>query len=49
MDYLLKERIIIHTSNGYVSRNGYHVGYYRTSGGKRYIEDYYVNKAREHK
>ena len=43
IEKLLKDGVIRNTRRGYVKRNGEHVGYYKTCGGKRYIEDYYVN------
>ena len=43
IEKLLKDRVIRNTRRGYVKRNGEHVGYYKTCGGKRYIEDYYVD------
>ena len=42
IEKLLKDGIIRHTHRGYVNpKNGEHIGYYKTSGGKKYIEDYY--------
>ena len=40
--------VIRNTSRGFVNRKGYHIGYYRTRGcaGKRYIQDYYADKAK---
>ena len=44
IERLLKNGIIRHTHNGYVNpKNGEHIGYYRTCGGKKYIEDYYAD------
>lgn len=43
IEKLLKDRVIRNTRRGYVKRNGEHVGYYKTCGGKRYIENYYVD------
>ena len=40
---LLSKGIIKNTNRGYVNRNGYEVGYYKTSGGKRYLQDKYVD------
>ena len=37
----------MNTGRGFVSKTGYHVGYYRTSSGKRYVEDWYADKAQE--
>lgn len=49
LDVLLKNGILRNSHNGFINERGYHVGYYKTSGcaHKRYIEDAYVNKARE--
>ena len=30
---------------GYLNNRGNHVGYYKTCGDKRYIEDWYADKA----
>ena len=38
--------IIRNTHKGYINKKGYHVGYYKTTGNKRYIEDYYADKAK---
>lgn len=43
IEKLLKDRVIRNTRRGYVKANGEHIGYYKTCGGKRYIEDYYVD------
>ena len=44
IEKLLKDGIIRHTHRGYVKpKNGEHIGYYRTCGGKKYIEDYYAD------
>ena len=43
IEKLLKDGIIRHTHRGYVKANGEHIGYYKTCGGKRYIEDYYAD------
>jgi len=40
IEKLLSEGVIRNTRRGY--RNGEHIGYYKTCGGKRYIEDKYV-------
>ena len=41
---LLKDGIIRHTHRGYVNpKNGEHIGYYKTCGNKKYIEDYYAD------
>lgn len=49
LNALLEKGILKNTNDGYVNQRGYHVGYYRTSGSahKRYIEDWYVKRARE--
>ena len=41
---LLSDDVIKNTRHGYVDRKGNHVGYYRTCGGKRYIEDKYLDR-----
>ena len=44
IEKLLKYGIIRHTHRGYVNtKNGEHIGYYRTCGGKKYIEDYFAD------
>ena len=44
IEKLLKDGIIRNTHNGYVNpKDGEHIGYYRTCGGKKYIEDYYAD------
>ena len=44
IEKLLKDGIIRHTHRGYVNpKNGEHIGFYKTCGGKKYIEDYYAN------
>lgn len=43
MQKLLSKGIIKNTNRGYVNANGSEVGYYKTSGGKRYIQDKYFN------
>ena len=43
IEKLLSKGIIKNTDRGYVNRNGYEIGYYRTSGGKRYIQDKYID------
>lgn len=42
IEKLLSEDVIRNTRRGYVDRRGEHIGYYKTCGGKRYIEDKYV-------
>ena len=43
IEKLLKDGIIRNTHRGYVKTNGEHIGYYKTCGGKMYIEDYYAD------
>ena len=44
IEKLLKDGIIKHTHRGYVNpKNGEHIGFYKTCGGKKYIEDYYAD------
>ena len=44
IEKLLKDGIIRHTHRGYVNpKNGEHIGYYKTCGNKKYIEDYYAD------
>ena len=42
IEKLLSEGVIRNTRRGYVDRRGEHIGYYKTCGGKRYIEDKYI-------
>lgn len=42
VEKLLSEGVIRNTKHGYVDRKGEHVGYYKTCGNKRYIEDRFV-------
>ena len=42
IEKLLSEGVIRNTRRGYVDRRGEHIGYYKTCGGKRYIEDKFV-------
>lgn len=42
IEKLLSEGVIRNTKRGYVDYRGEHIGYYKTCGGKRYIEDKYV-------
>ena len=46
---LLDAGVLRNTHRGYVNRKGNEVGYYRTTGAgkKRYIEDWYANKAQK--
>ena len=47
IEKLIKVNIIKNTGKGYVnSKNGYGVGYYKTCGGHRYIEDFYADKVK---
>lgn len=39
---LLSDGVIRNTNRGYIDKSGEKIGYYRTRGGKRYIEDKYV-------
>ena len=44
IEKLLKDGIIRHTHRGYVNpKNGEHIGFYKTCGGKKYTEDYYAD------
>ena len=43
IEKLLKEGVIRNTHKGYVKSNGGHIGYYKTCGNQRYIEDYYAD------
>ena len=44
IEKLLKDGVIRHTHRGYVNpKNGEHIGFYKTCGGKKYIEDYYAD------
>ncbi|MGN0382776.1 MAG: hypothetical protein ACI4DS_00790 [Eubacterium sp.] len=43
VERLLKAGIITNTNRGYVNSYGERIGYYKTSGGTRYIEDAYVH------
>ena len=42
IEKLLSDSVIKNTRRGYVDRYGEHIGYYKTCGGKRYIEDKYA-------
>lgn len=46
IEKLMDKGIIRNTHKGYINKKGYHVGYYKTSGNNRYIEDYYADKAK---
>ena len=44
IEKLLKDGIIRRTHRGYVNpKNGEHIGFYKTCGGKKYIEDYFAD------
>ena len=43
---LIKNRFLKNTADGYVNpKKNYRVGYYKTCGGHRYIEDFYADMA----
>ena len=42
IEKLLSEGVIRNTKYGYVNRKGECIGYCKTCGGKRYIEDKYL-------
>ena len=43
---LIERGLLKNTGNGYVNpKKNYRVGYYKTCGGHRYIEDFYADKA----
>lgn len=46
---LIDKKILKPYSGGYMNSRGYHVGYYKTCGNKRYIEDLYADKAEKSK
>lgn len=41
---LVDKKILKPYSGGYMNSRGYHVGYYKTRGSKRYIEDRYADE-----
>ena len=44
IEKLLKDGVIRNTYRGYVNpKNGEHIGFYKTCGGQRYIEDYFAD------
>ncbi len=43
IEKLLKSGIIKNTNCGYINKNCSKVGYYKTCGNKRYIQDKYVD------
>lgn len=47
MEKLLSHGYLRQTHTGYVNNKGQHVGYYKTCGGKRYITDWYADKAKQ--
>ena len=47
IEKLLKDGVIRNTHRGYVKTNGERIGYYKTCGGKKYIEDYYADLVME--
>ena len=45
---LIERGFLKNTGNGYVNpKKDYRVGYYKTCGGHRYIEDWYADKAKQ--
>ena len=47
IEKLIKAGFIKNTGEGYVNpKKNYRVGYYKTCGGHRYIEDYFADKAK---
>ena len=42
VEKLLSEGVIRNTKHGYVDHKGEYIGYYKTCGNKRYIEDRFV-------
>lgn len=46
VEKLIKNGIIKNTGRGFVNpKKNYRVGFYKTCGGRRYIEDWYADKA----
>ena len=44
---LIEKGVLKNTGRGYINpRNNYTVGYYKTCGGHRYIEDYFADMAK---
>lgn len=44
IEKLLKDGVIRNTYRGYVNpKNGEHIGFYKTCGSQRYIEDYFAD------
>ena len=47
IEKLIKAGHLKNTGKGYVNpKKDYRVGYYKTCGGSRYIEDWYADKAK---
>ncbi len=46
MKKLIEHNVIRNTSSGYIDKDGYTVGYYRTRN-RRYIEDKFADMAKE--
>ena len=47
IEKLIERGVIKNTKNGYVNvKTGNRVGYYKTCGGHRYMEDYFCDKAK---
>lgn len=48
IEKLIKAGIIENTNQGYVNpKKDYRVGFYKTCGGHRYIEDWYADMAKK--
>ena len=48
IEKLIKAGFIKNSHEGYVNpKNNYRVGYYKTCGGHRYIEDWYSDKSKQ--
>lgn len=47
IELLVESGILKRYSGGFANQRNYHVGYYKTCGGKRYIEDSYVDKVNQ--
>ena len=48
IEKLIEKGFLKNTKNGYVNpKKDYHIGYYKTCGGHRYIEDWYCDKAEQ--
>ena len=47
IEKLIKNGYLKNSHDGYINpKKNYHVGYYKTSGGHRYIETWYSDKAK---